>query len=151
MEEVPVKISKQIGDVIGFDRVYLDTLEKARPAFVQIFGEDATSRKILTLRHHAEIMEWIITKLKIDSFSVPESQKKMRDMFKIRDEYSFEEGDYRGLFEFLGLLFGGAIVHWTTLKKIDKEGVDEDLTLLISKSLLFYRKCLDEVLNIEIE
>jgi hypothetical protein len=149
--EVPVKISKQIGDVLAFDRVYLDTIEKARPAFVGIFGDDATSRKILTLRHHAEILDWIMTKLKIDSFSVPESQKKMRDIFKIREEYNFDSGDYRGLFEFLGLLFGGALVHWTTLKKLDKEGVDEDLTLLISKSLLFYRKCLDEVLNVDIE
>lgn len=136
-------VAKKLGEVLAFNRVGTETLEKGRAALVAVLGEE----KIVDMEERNKVHGENIIKIASDagvlettSAKADKTSDKLRAM---RDLYVGDQWDNATeLLEWSGFFEGAAVVHWAlvrgaaealehaTLTVLAEEGVDWHYELL---------------------
>lgn len=144
--------ARRLGNVLGIERVGLDTIEKAREVFDEVFGNDKTSRMVLAMRHHAELLDRIIIDSGVSENSINESNLFINKLFQMRDLYVNDAWNSPvRISEWIGFFNGAALIHWKILRGVAEKEENDELKELSLKCLGFYEEGLNSLSNITFE
>lgn len=109
-------VAKKLGEVLAFNRVGTETLEKGKAALLPVFGAEEFAEMEALNKLHAETIKkhatdagvWEITKAKAEKTS--EKLRQMRELY-VGDSWD----NATELLEWSGFFEGATIVHWAVI------------------------------------
>jgi len=126
-------IAKKIGEVLAFNRVGSDTIEKSRATLVTALGEEALSDMEEKFKIHGEEVLRIATEAGVVDVVLAKADKTETKLKQMRDLYIGEKwDDATEIMEWSGFFFGAHIVHWAFVRGA-AEGSNDQNMLLISE------------------
>ncbi len=136
--------AKKLGEVLAFNRVGTETLEKGRAALVEALGEE----KILDMeeknRIHGEEVMRIATEAGVIDTTLAKADKTGEKLTQMRDLYVGDQWDNATeLLEWSGFFEGAAIVHWGLIKGVAEAINDENLMTLAEESVNWHYELLE--------
>lgn len=136
--------AKKLGEVLAFNRVGTETVEKGRVALVEALGEE----KILDMeeknRIHGEEVMRIATEAGVIDTTLAKADKTGEKLTQMRDLYVGDQWDNATeLLEWSGFFEGAAIVHWGLIKGVAEAINDENLMTLAEESVNWHYELLE--------
>lgn len=138
--------AKKLGEVLAFNRISTDTLEKGRSALVEMLGEE----KVLDIEEKNRIHGQELMRIATDSGVIDATLSKADTTFKklseMRQIYVADQWDNAGeLLEWGGFFEGATIVHWALVRGIAEAINHEGLLLLCTEAINWHYEMLEMV------
>ncbi len=109
--------AKKMGEVLAFNQLGTDTLEKGKNALVEALGAEKVKDMEEKHKLHAEAIVSIATESGVIDTTLSKAEKTKEKLSKMRDLYIGDQWDNATeLFEWGGFFEGAAIVHWNVVK-----------------------------------
>lgn len=143
--EINEFVAKKLGEVLAFNTVGSETLERGRDALVATLGEEfVLDQEEKNKLHNTEIIR-IATDAGIIDTTLAKSAKTEQKLRAMRDLYVADQWDNATeLLEWSGFFEGAAIVHWNLIRGAG-EGLDnEALMMLSNESNSYHYKLLEK-------
>lgn len=135
--------AKKIGEVLAFEEVGVDTIEKGETALKEKFGEYSYAKVLESYRKNLDDIR-NTSNSQIDILSKAETT--MEKLEQMRELYlGGEWDDATEILEWLGFFEGAAKVHWSLINSIAKEKKYKELHKISTKIMNFHSKFLDAI------
>ncbi len=137
-------VAKKLGEVLAFNRVGTETLEKGRAALVAVLGEE----RILDMEEHNKMHGETITKIATDAgvneTTFAKADKTSEKLRAMRDLYVGDQWDNATeLLEWSGFFEGAAVVHWALVRGAAEALDHAALTVLASEGVDWHYELLE--------
>lgn len=138
-------VAKKLGEVLAFNRVGTETLEKGRDALVKVLGEEKIIDREEKNRIHGEEIVRIATEGGVIDSTLEKAVKTEEKLKKMRDLYVADQWDNATeLLEWSGFFEGAAVVHWALVRGAG-EGLDnEPLITLANEGVNYHTELLEQ-------
>ncbi len=121
--------AKKLGEILAFNKVGLETIEKGRNALASALGEAPLADMEEKFRLHGDGILKIAADAGVQEIVLAKAEKTKEKLGKMRDLYIGEEWDNTTeLFEWSGFFEGAAIVHWAVIRGV-AEGLNNETLL----------------------
>ena len=129
-------VAKKLGEVLAFNRVGTDTIEKGKEALVASLGQERVSDMLEKNRIHGEEVMRVATEAGVIDTTLAKADKTGEKLMKMRDLYVGEEWhNATELMEWSGFFEGAAVVHWALVRGA-AEGLNHEGLLILSEEAL---------------
>lgn len=137
-------VAKKLGEVLAFNQVGTDTLEKGRTALVEILGEERMVDMEEKNRIHAESIIKIATEGGAIDTTLAKASKTKEKLIKMRDLYVADQWDNATeLMEWSGFFEGAAVVHWALVRGASEVIDIEELRLLAEEGVNWHYELIE--------
>jgi hypothetical protein len=137
-------VAKKLGEVLAFNRVGTDTLEKGRPALVEALGAEKVEDMFEKNRIHAEEVMRVATDASVIDTTLAKAEKTIEKLKKMRDLYVGEAWDNATeLMEWSGFFEGAAIAHWALVRGAAEGMNNEGLMVLAEEAINWHYELLE--------
>ena len=136
--------AKKLGEVLAFNRVGTETLEKGRAALVEALGED----KILNMEEknkiHGEAVMQVATDGGVIDTVLAKADKTEEKLLKMRDLYVGDQWhNATELMEWSGFFEGAAVVHWAVIRGVAQAMNDANLLTLSEEGINWHYELIE--------
>ncbi len=136
--------AKKLGEVLAFNRVGTETLEKGRAALAAALGEERIIDMEEKNRMHGEEIMRIATDAGVIDTTLGKADKTGLKLKQMRDLYVGDEwNNATELLEWSGFFEGAAIVHWNLIKGVAAAINDEALLTLAEEGVNWHYELLE--------
>jgi hypothetical protein len=136
--------AKKLGEVLAFNRVGTETIEKGRVALVEALGEEKIVDMEEKNRIHGEEVMRVATEAGVIDTTLAKADKTADKLTQMRDLYVGDQWDNATeLLEWSGFFEGAAIVHWNLIKGVAQALNDENLLTLAEESINWHYELLE--------
>lgn len=140
MEEFTVK---KIGEVIAFAEIGLETFDRGRAAFEEVFGEDGFYQITRELKNQETELKDLVARAGEGEAALRKADGTKEKLRNMQDTYIGDEWDNPSeLLEWSGFFQGAAIVHWKIVSGAAKKMNDTHLVSLAGSAINFYNELL---------
>jgi hypothetical protein len=137
-------VAKKLGEVLAFNSVGTDTIEKGRAALTSSLGEERVHDMLEKNRMHSESIMKVATDAGVIDTTLAKAGKTEEKLKKMRDLYVGEAWDNATeLMEWSGFFEGAAIVHWTLVRGAAEGMNDEGLLVLAQEAVNWHYEQLE--------
>ena len=138
-------VAKKLGEVLAFNNVGSETLEKGRGALVELLGEESVKNQEDTLKVHAEEIIRIATEAAVIDTTLAKSKKTEEKLKAMRDLYVGDQWDNATeLLEWSGFFEGAAIVHFALVRGAGENLNKEDIITLANEGITYHYQLLEK-------
>ena len=138
-------VAKKLGEVLAFNRVGTETLEKGRSALVAVLGEEHVLDREEKNRIHGEAIIRIATDGGTIDVTLAKAQKTEEKLRAMRDLYVGDQWDnVTELLEWSGFFEGAAIVHFALVRGAGEGMNDESLITLSNEAIAYHYEILEK-------
>lgn len=131
-------VAKKIGEVVAFNRVSSDTLEKGKTALTVVLGEEVVMDMLEKNRIHEEELIRIATDGGAIDITLAKAGKTEEKLKSMRELYVGDQWDNAvELMEWSGFFEGAAIVHWALVRGAG-EGLDNEALITLANEGISY-------------
>ncbi len=142
---------KKLGEVLAFNRIGAETLQKGRPALLEVLGAERIADIEEKFRIHGEEVLRVATEAGGIDTVLGKSTKTEEKLRAMRDLYVGENWDNATeLLEWSGFFEGAAIVHWALVRGA-AEGMNNEALMTLAEEGKNYHYELLEVVESELE
>ena len=122
-------VAKKLGEVLAFNQVGTDTLEKGKTALVAAIGEERFADMEDKNRIHADAIIKIVTDAGMIDTTTEKAAKTGEKLKSMRELYVGDQWDNATeLMEWSGFFEGAAVVHWALVRGA-AEGMNDGVLL----------------------
>lgn len=137
-------VAKKLGEVLAFNRVGTDTIERGRAALVAAIGEEKVADMLEKNHMHGEEVMRVATEAGMIDTTLAKADKTEEKLKKMRDLYIGEEwNNATELMEWSGFFEGAAIVHWALVRGTAEGMNSEGLLILAEESVNWHYELLE--------
>jgi hypothetical protein len=137
-------VAKKLGEVLAFNRVGSDTIQKGRAALVQAVGEEKVLDMEEKNRIHGEEVIRVATDAGMIDTTLAKASKTEEKLTQMRDLYVGDQWDNATeLMEWSGFFEGAAIVHWTLVRGAGEGMNNEGLLILAEEAVNWHYELLE--------
>lgn len=139
-------IGQKLGEVLAFEEVALEALEKGRSTFEQALDPDLATKVSLTKNEFIDRIRTYAKSLSILNNVEQAGYKTAEKLRKMRDTYLDSEEDWKDVSEISewgGFFEGGATAHWSVIEGIAEQKDDAFLKQFASEALEFHKDLFD--------
>ena len=137
-------VAKKLGEVLAFNRVGTETLEKGRGALIAALGEEKVMDMVEKNHLHGEGIMKIATDAGMIDTTLAKSEKTEEKLRQMRDLYVGDQWDNATeLMEWSGFFEGAAIVHWALVRGAAEGLNNESLMLLAEEAINWHYELLE--------
>jgi hypothetical protein len=138
-------VAKKLGEVLAFNRVGTETLEKGRVALAEALGEEPILDQEEKSRIHAEEIIRITTDAGVIDTTLAKASKTEQKLRAMRDLYVGEGWNNAvELLEWNGFFQGAAVVHWALVRGAGEALDHEALITLSNEAINYHSELLDQ-------
>ncbi|MEK7228190.1 MAG: hypothetical protein AAB681_02440 [Patescibacteria group bacterium] len=138
-------VAKKLGEVLAFNRIGTETLEKGREALVRALGEEPILDQEEKNRIHGEEIIRIATDAGVIDTVLTKSAKTEEKLRAMRDLYVGDQWDNSvELLEWNGFFQGAAIVHFALVRGAGEALDNEALITLANEAVNYHSELLDQ-------
>ncbi len=144
-------VAKKLGEVLAFNRVGQDTIEKGRAALTEALGAEKIEDMAEKFRIHGEEVLRVATEAGAIDTVLAKAEKTEEKLKKMRELYVGDAwNNATELLEWSGFFEGAAIVHWAFIRGA-AEGINDELLMTLAEEGKNYRYELLEIAESELE
>ncbi len=144
-------VAKKLGDVLAFQQVGQDTLEKGRAALEAALGQEKIVDMEEKFRIHGEEILRVATDAGVVDTTLAKAEKTGEKLHAMRDMYVGDQWDNTTeLLEWSGFFEGAAVVHWALVRGA-AEGMNDETLMTLAEEGKNYRYELLELAENELE
>lgn len=144
-------IAKKLGEVLAFNQVGQDTIEKGRAALTEALGTEKIMDMEEKFRIHGEEVLRIATDAGAIDVVLAKAEKTGEKLKTMRDLYVGDQWDNATeLLEWSGFFEGAAVVHWAFIRGA-AEGISDEALMTVAEEGKNYRYELLEMAESELE
>lgn len=137
-------VAKKLGEVLAFNRIGTDTLEKGRAALVAVLGEEKVMDMEEKNRIHGEEVMRVATDGGVIDTTLAKADATGKKLLQMRDIYVGDQWDNANeLLEWSGFFEGAAIVHWALVRGAAEGLNHEGLLLLCEEAINWHYELLE--------
>jgi hypothetical protein len=137
-------VAKKLGEVLAFNRIGSDTIQKGMPALVSALGAEKVHEIEEKNRIHGEAVLQVATDAGVVDTTLAKADKTAEKLMKMRDLYVGEAWDNATeLMEWSGFFEGAAIVHWTLVRGAAETLNDTRLLTLAEEAVNWHYELLE--------
>lgn len=137
-------VAKKLGEVLAFNRVGTETLEKGRAALVAALGEEKIMDMEEKNRMHGESVIKIATDAGMIDTTLTKAVATEEKLKKMRDLYVADQWDNATeLMEWSGFFEGAAVVHWALVRGAAEGMNDETLMTLAEEGVNWHYELIE--------
>ena len=141
-------VAKKLGEVLAFNRVGSDTLQKGRAALVAALGDERVLDMEEKNRIHGEEVIRIATDAGSIDITLAKASKTEEKLKAMRDLYIVDQWDNATeLMEWSGFFEGAAVVHWALVRGAAEGLNNEGLMILAEEALNWHYELLEMAEN----
>lgn len=138
-------VAKKLGEVLAFNRVGTETLEKGRTALVEVLGEEHVLDREEKNRIHGEEIVRLVTEAGVVDTTLLKSSKTEEKLRAMRDLYVGDQWDNATeLLEWSGFFEGAAVVHWALVRGSAETLNDENFLTLAQEGVNYHYELLEK-------
>lgn len=138
-------VAKKMGEVLAFNRIGTETLEKGRVALVEALGEATVIDQEEKNKIHGEEIIRIATEAGVIDITLAKADKTEQKLRSMRDLYVGEEWHNAvELLEWNGFFQGAAVVHWALVRGAGETLDNEALITLANEAFNYHSELLDQ-------
>jgi hypothetical protein len=143
--------AKKLGEVLAFNRIGQDTIDKGRSALTAVLGEEKITDMEEKFRIHGEGIIGFATEQAVIDTVLEKTAKTEERLKKMRDLYIGDSWDNATeILEWSGFFEGAAIVHWAFIRGA-AEALNDEMLMTFSEEGKNYRYELLEMVESELE
>lgn len=138
-------VAKKLGEVLAFNRVGTDTLEKGRAALTEVLGEEHILDREEKNRIHGETIIQIATEGGVIDITLEKAKKTEEKLRTMRELYVADQWDNATeLLEWSGFFEGAAIVHWALVRGAGESLNNEQLITVANEAISYHYELLEK-------
>lgn len=138
-------VAKKLGEVLAFNRVGTDTLEKGRVALTEVLGEEHILDREEKNRIHGEAIIQIATEGGVIDTTLEKAKKTEEKLRTMRELYVADQWDNATeLLEWSGFFEGAAIVHWALVRGAGESLNNEQLITVANEAIGYHYELLEK-------
>lgn len=138
-------VAKKMGEVLAFNRVGTETLEKGKSALIEALGQETILDQEEKNRIHGEEIIRIATDAGVIDITLAKADKTEEKLRAMRDLYVGDQWDNAvELLEWNGFFQGAAIVHWALVRGAGETLDHEALVTLANEGVNYHSELLDQ-------
>jgi len=138
-------VAKKLGEVLAFNRLGTETLEKGRAALVQTLGEEYVLDQEEKARIHGEAVIQIATEGGAIDITLEKATKTEAKLRTMRDLYVADQWDNATeLLEWSGFFEGATIVHWALVRGAGESLNNETLITVANEAISYHYELLEK-------
>lgn len=138
-------VAKKLGEVLAFNRVGTDTLEKGRVALTEVLGEEHILDREEKNRIHGEAIVQIATEGGAIDITLEKAKKTEEKLRTMRELYVADQWDNATeLLEWSGFFEGAAIVHWALVRGAGESLNNEQLITVANEAISYHYELLEK-------
>jgi hypothetical protein len=138
-------VAKKLGEVLAFNRVGTDTLEKGRAALVAVLGEERILDREEKNRIHGEEIIRIATEGGVIDITLAKADKTSEKLMKMRELYVGDQWDNATeLLEWSGFFEGAAMVHFALVRGAGEGLNNETIITLANEGVNYHYDLLEQ-------
>ncbi len=144
-------VAKKMGEVLAFNNIGLDTINRGRAALVEAVGEEKIMDMEEKFRIHGEELMRVATDAGVIDAVLMKTAATEEKLKKMRDLYVGEQwNNATELLEWSGFFEGAAVVHWAFVRGA-AEALGDEALMTLSEEGKNYRYELLELAESELE
>lgn len=137
-------IAKKLGEVLAFNRIGTDTLEKGKSALIEVLGVERVTDMEEKNRIHAEEVLRVATDGGVIDTTLAKAEATGKKLTAMREVYVGDQWDNANeLLEWSGFFEGAAIVHWALVRGSAEALNHEGLLLLCEEAINWHYELLE--------
>jgi hypothetical protein len=137
-------VAKKLGEVLAFNRIGTETIEKGRTALVEALGMEKVEDMLEKNRIHGEEVMRVATEAGMIDITLAKADKTMEKLQKMRDLYVGDAwNNATELMEWSGFFEGAAIAHWTLVRGAAEGMNNEGLMVLAEEAVNWHYELLE--------
>jgi len=136
--------AKKMGEVLAFNELGIDTIDRGIDALTEAFGEEKISDMKERFRMHIDTIVAIATEADVIDTTHAKAEKTLTKLKAMRDLYvgdqwhnAVELSEWSGFFE------GAAIVHYAVIRGVAQEINNEQLLMLAEEAINWHYSLLE--------
>ena len=138
--------AKKMGEVLAFNRLSTETLEKGRAALSAVLGEQRILDMEEKNRMHGDAIVQIATEAGVVDTTNAKADATKLKLAQMRDMYIGDQwNNATEIFEWSGFFEGAAIVHWAVVKGVAQAVNNETLLTLSQEGITWHYELLELV------
>jgi hypothetical protein len=140
--------AKKLGEVLAFAKVGVDTMEKARNSFVEIFGSEAIGTFTAKNQEHIDAIHVIATREQVADIVNTKAEGTGTKLMKMREVYIGDQWEKPSeIAEWLGFFEGAAYVHWNLVDGAGEALHVDGLKILADDAVASHKSLLEQASN----
>ena len=137
-------VAKKLGEVLAFNRLGADTIEKGREALVTLLGEDIVANIEEKNTLHSESIIKVATDAGVIDTTLTKADKTEQKLRTMRDLYIADDwGNATEILEWSGFFEGAAIVHWALVRGAAEGMNNENLLTFAEEGVNWHYEVLE--------
>lgn len=138
-------VAKKLGEVLAFNRIGTETLEKGRSALLTVLGEENVLDREEKNRIHGEAVLKIATESSVIDITLEKAKKTEEKLRIMRDLYVADQWDNATeLLEWSGFFEGAAIVHWALVRGAGESLNNETIITVANEAISYHYELLEK-------
>lgn len=110
-------VAKKMGEVVAFERIGIETMERTEAAFMTIFGAEQMGAIVERRQHRIRAVLGAAEEAGIAEVTNAKAEKTAQKLTNMRDMYIGDEWENEAeIAEWLGFFEGAAWVHWSLVE-----------------------------------
>ncbi|MCC6198907.1 hypothetical protein IT401_01720 [Candidatus Nomurabacteria bacterium] len=144
-------VAKKLGEILAFERVGQDTLERGRVALEEALGQERITDREEKIRLYSEAILRTATDAGVVDTTLTKASATENKLKKMRDLYVGDQWDNATeLLEWSGFFEGAAIVHYALVRGA-AEGLGDEALMTLAEEAKNYHYELLELAESELE
>lgn len=144
-------VAKKLGEVLAFNTVGRDTVERGRTALTAALGAEKVADMEEKFRIHGEEVMRVATEAGVIDAVLEKAGKTEEKLKAMRDLYVGDQWENATeLLEWSGFFEGAAVVHWAFIRGA-AEGMNDEMLMTLAEEGKNYRYELLEMAESELE
>jgi hypothetical protein len=136
--------AKKLGEVLAFNRLGTETLEKGRDALLPVLSPEKVADMEEKNRLHAQGIEQIATDAGVIDITRAKTEKTLEKLRKMRDLYIGDQWhNATEILEWSGFFEGATIVHWALIRGVAEGTNNEELLTFAEEGIAWHYELLE--------